>query len=107
MLLGTSGVLAALLDECVCTVHAAEGPRMPSGSEMRGVHSSNQVEFQAAKMFPKLACLITASTPLKSFFTLSLGHSPEGHQQVALGPYICHGNIESLLPPQQIKVYEA
>ena len=103
MLLDTGGVLAALLEECVCMVRAAEGPKMPSGSEMRGVHSSNQVEFQAANLFPKLACLITASAPLKSFCTLSLGHNPEGHQQVALRPYICQGNIESLPPPQQIK----
>ena len=51
MLLDTGGVLAALLEECVCMVRAAEGPKMPSGSEMRGVHSPNQVEFQAAKVF--------------------------------------------------------
>lgn len=66
---------------------------------MRGMQSSNQVEFQAAK----LACLITASAHLKFFCALSLGHSPEGYQQVALRPYICHRNMESLPPPQQIK----
>lgn len=63
------------------------------------MQSSDQVEFQAAK----LAGPITASAHLKSFCTLSLGHSPEGHQQVALRLYICHCNMESLPPPQQIK----
>lgn len=61
------------------------------------MYGLKQVELRAAK----LTCLITASAHLKSFCALCLGHSPEGHQQVALGPFICHHNMDSLPPAQQ------
>lgn len=63
----------------VCTQHIQVRLRgCQVRCQTRGVYSSNQAEFQVAKLGPKLACLLTATAHLKSFCTLGWEHSPEG-----------------------------
>lgn len=52
-----------------CTVHIYRHFRQRWGLEEGYAHSSNQVEFQIAKIFPMLACLKSSQRPGNSRFS--------------------------------------